>query len=717
MEPRYRFRLYLLTAGILAGFGALLMRLHDFQILRRDKYLGMVPGDSKVTIREPGTRGDITDRNGIVLATNIRDYEVTFNLAEIDAAYRRQHTDRPEVKRIVLEHGMQREKTERDIVGIVLETVIPPLQNLGLARNFNATALRTHYVTHHGLVPFTYRADLSYEEFAKFAEHNLELPGVYLGLNSQRKYPYGTLGSHVLGYMKSWEKADIPEGADRKYDHYIGDAKGIAGIEKTMDDYLRGLEGTREMLKDEKGAIRGMVGYVRPGAGAKVALTLDARVQYLAEETLRHAGRAAAVVMDVETGEVLAMASVPDFDPNNFVPKINPEQWKAYDFSKARKSGNEAEPLLNRCISNFVPGSTFKLGTALSGAIKGYANRTFSCDGFVSYGNAKVGCWIWNKSHGSHGSETLPVAIKNSCNPYFNKLAGVVGSKGMTDGFTMLGFGKPTGIPLPNEAGGVIMGNREWRAKHPGAPVTEHDIALFSIGQSVLATPLQLCSMVTSIANGGKYYQPRIVKKVVAADGTTLVADKPKIEVDLLKQGVKESDLVTIRKGMWMAVNEGGTASAVKLPDIQIGAKTGTAQVNLILKTHDCWTVAFAPFEKPKYAVCVMVQDGGSGGHTAGPLVQHLIRGLINKDRGVKLPLQVQKEYGGHMKPIESIAALEDLPAADPNDTAGEDTGDEVMGDDAGAPPEPEKTTPAAVPTIDPGVDEEGTIPKAVPVR
>ncbi|BCU78822.1 penicillin-binding transpeptidase domain-containing protein [Luteolibacter sp. LG18] len=712
MEPRYRFRLYLLTAAVLVGFGALLMRLHDFQIVRRDKFLGLVPGDTKVTIREPGTRGEITDRNGITLAKNVRDYEVTFNLAEIDAAYRRQHTDRPELERVTMEHGMLRKRTERDIVGIVMETVIPPLQNLGLAKNFSAKALRAHYLTHHGLVPFTYRADLTYEEFAKFAEHNLELPGVSLSLNSQRQYPYGSLGSHVLGYLKGWEKGDIPEGADRKYDHYIGEAKGIAGVESTMDQYLRGPEGTREMLKDEKGAIRGMVGYVRPGTGAKVELTLDARIQYLAEDTLRHAGRAAAVVMDVETGEVLAMASVPDYDPNEFIPKIDGAKWLAYN-------KNTAKPLMNRCISNFVPGSTFKLGTALSGALKGQSNRVFSCDGVVQYGNASVGCWIWNKSRGSHGSETLPVAIKNSCNPYFNKLANTIGPKAMTDGFTMLGFGKPTGIDLPSEAGGVVLGNRQWRASHPGATPTPHDVALFSIGQSVLATPLQLCSMVTAIANGGKYYQPRIIKKVVAMDGSTVIPDKPKLEVDLLREGIKDSDLVTIRKGMWMAVNEGGTASAVKLPDIQIGAKTGTAQVNLLLKTHDCWTVAFAPFEKPKYAVVVMVQDGGSGGHTAGPLVQHIIRGIIGKDRGTKLPLAVQKEYGGHMKAIESIAALEDVPPADPNDTAGDDTGDEVMGDDATAPVpvEPEKTIPTPIPTIDPGVDEEGTIPKAIPVR
>ena len=664
MEPRYRFRLYLLTAGVLVGFGALLTRLHEFQIERREEFLQKVPGDRKVTIREPGVRGEITDRNGITLAKNVRDYEITFNLQEIYEAYRRQHIDTPKLERIVKEGGMERARSERDIVGIVNEVVIPRLQELGLARNYRAGALRAHYLTHMGLVPFQYRIDLTYEEFAKFAEHNLELPGVYLSLHSQRQYPFGSLASHVLGYLKQWDPKDIPEGAGRKFDHYIGEAHGNAGIESTMDNILCGPEGTREMLKDEKGNIRGVVASVRPGIGAKVELTLDARIQYLAEETLRHAGRASAVIMDVGTGEILGMASVPDYDPNDYTPSITKAQLVAY-------RSNKAEPMLNRSISNFTPGSTFKLGTAISGAVKGQAGRVFTCNGYITYGNAKVGCWIWNKSKGSHGSEALPMAIRNSCNPYFNLLANTIGPKAMTDGFTMLGFGKPTGIPLPNEAGGVVIGNRNWRASHPGKSPTQHDVALFSIGQSVLATPLQLCTMVCAIANGGKYYQPRLVRKSTAADGSLLIKDEPKVSVDLLKEGVKESDLTLIRKGMWMAVNEGGTASAVKLPDIQIAGKTGTAQVNPVLNTHHCWTVAFAPFDKPKYAVVVMVQDGDSGGHVAGPLVQHIFRGLMDKENGTKLQLQIQKPYSGHMDKIIAIAAIDNGPPADSGDTAG----------------------------------------------
>lgn len=710
MEPRYRFRLYLLTAGVLVGFGALLTRLHEFQIERREEFLQKVPGDRKVTIREPGVRGEITDRNGITLAKNVRDYEITFNLQEIYEAYRRQHIDTPKLERIVKEGGMERARSERDIVGIVNEVVIPRLQELGLARNYRAGALRAHYLTHMGLVPFQYRIDLTYEEFAKFAEHNLELPGVYLSLHSQRQYPFGSLASHVLGYLKQWDPKDIPEGAGRKFDHYIGEAHGNAGIESTMDNILCGPEGTREMLKDEKGNIRGVVASVRPGIGAKVELTLDARIQYLAEETLRHAGRASAVIMDVGTGEILGMASVPDYDPNDYTPSITKAQLVAY-------RSNKAEPMLNRSISNFTPGSTFKLGTAISGAVKGQAGRVFTCNGYITYGNAKVGCWIWNKSKGSHGSEALPMAIRNSCNPYFNLLANTIGPKAMTDGFTMLGFGKPTGIPLPNEAGGVVIGNRNWRASHPGKSPTQHDVALFSIGQSVLATPLQLCTMVCAIANGGKYYQPRLVRKSTAADGSLLIKDEPKVSVDLLKEGVKESDLTLIRKGMWMAVNEGGTASAVKLPDIQIAGKTGTAQVNPVLNTHHCWTVAFAPFDKPKYAVVVMVQDGDSGGHVAGPLVQHIFRGLMDKENGTKLQLQIQKPYSGHMDKIIAIAAIDNGPPADPSDTAGDDAPDDAPSTES-APivADPDRSTPDTSPTISPEIDEEGTIPKAIPI-
>ena len=727
MEPRFRLRLYLLTALILVGFGTLLSRLHEFQIERQDEFQALVPGNRTVTIREPGIRGEITDRNGIPLARNLRNYVVSFDLDEIARVYRLQNADTPTLDRLTMQGGLPRAKKEKDIVAIVNEWTIKPLQEIGLAKNYNASALRTHYLTHGGLVPFTYRTDLTYEDFARLAERNLEFPGVTLGIRPQRQYAYGTLASHVLGYLKQWEKGDISSADKRAFDHYIGDEKGIAGIEATMDEYLRGPEGSKTVLKDEKGRTVGMLDYTKPGTGARVLLSIDARIQFLLENTLRRAGRAAGVVMDVNTGEVLAMASVPDYDPNAFIPSISREKLIEYG------SNPQLSPFTNRTIAPFEPGSTMKVPTAIAGAVQGIAGRTFSCDGFVPFGNHKIGCWIYNKNGGRHGSLRLPEAIQQSCNPYFNKMANAMGWKAMVDGCSLVGFGKKTGIELPNEDTGILPGSRSWRAARPGAVMTPALTAMMSIGQGdMLATPLQMAAMVSTVANGGKYFQPRLVKKVTADDGKVLVPDIPKLEIDLLQSGVKETDLILIREGMRKAVNEaGGTAGKVRMEDIVVAAKTGTSQTtDNGKKSNNSWIISFAPFDKPRYAVVILVQAGGSGGAVCGPLVNTVYTGLFAKENGMRLPLKPQTEYKGHLDRIEAIEPLKDVlasieaseiangetTAANPDDELGE-TGEEVG---EVLPDTPLGLTPATIspqPTITPETDREGqVIPRATPI-
>ncbi|HEX7260978.1 MAG TPA: penicillin-binding transpeptidase domain-containing protein, partial [Luteolibacter sp.] len=544
MEPSYRFRLYLLTALVLVAFGALLTRLHEFQIVRRDEFLQLVPGNRTVTIREPGIRGEITDRNGITLARNFRNYEVSFNLDEIRKAYLTQHEEDPTIHRLIKEKGLPRKRSEKDIVGIVEESTLSVMEKLKLFRPYTAKDLRTHYLTHGGLIPFSYRSDLNFEEFSKFAEHNLDLPGVYLTLRPQRQYPYGSLASHVLGYLKQWEKGDVPESATRKFDHYIGDAKGIAGVEATMDEVLRGLEGQKTIIKDEKNRTIRMSDYTKPGTGAKLQLTIDARVQYLLENTLRLAGRAAGVVMDVNTGEVIAMASVPDYNPNDFIPSISQKNWNDY------RANLQLAPFTNRSISQFTPGSTMKIPTAIAGALSGMAGRRINCNGFVTYGNTQVGCWIWNKNHGSHGSQSLSEAIQHSCNPYFNTMANTIGWKAMVEGCQMVSIGKRTGIELPQEDPGILPGSRAWRSAYPNAVMTPHETAGLSMGQGTsMATPLQMCGVAATVANGGKYFRPRIVKKVVGENGKIIIDDTPKLEIDLIHAGIKPADFELIRKG------------------------------------------------------------------------------------------------------------------------------------------------------------------------
>lgn len=712
METISKFRIYLLTALVLGGFGVLVNRLHEFQIERRYEFLNRVPGNQSVTVREPGIRGIISDRSGVPLARNRRQYEVSFNLAEIQQAY---ITEQRAQKKSPTGKSASKEK-EKDIVAIVNETTIAQLRKLDLARNYNASALRTHFLTHGGLVPFRYRSDLSFEEFSKLAEHNIELPGVYLALRPQREYPLGTLASHVLGYLKQWEKGDIEKTDERRFTHYIGSEKGIAGVEATMDALLRGPEGIKTIVRNEKGRTIRMSDYTKPGTGATVRLTIDARKQLLLENALRHAGRAAGVIMDPNTGEILAMASVPDYDPNAFIPSISQDRWKSYN------SNRLLSPLTNRAISEYAPGSTMKLATAIAGALQGQAQRSFSCDGYVAYGKHQIGCWIWNQSKGSHGSIGLTTAIQKSCNPYFNKLANSIGWRDMVQGCGKVGLGKPTGVELPGEKPGILPGSDAWLNSHPGATMSAALTAMLSIGQGdSMATPLQIAAMTASIANRGTYLQPRIVKSAISEEGKTLIADKPKAIRNLIQDGIKPDDLQLIRKGMWLAVNSGGTAGKVRISEAEVAAKTGTAQtVENGKKSNNSWITSFAPYEEPRYVVCVLAQNAGSGGGVCGPLVNLIYKGLFGDEKDQRLPLRAQTEFVGNTDRIEHIDLPKNALAEIRKPANGDETDlDEYeTGDEAGIPSNtsPNITIPPT-PTLTPEVDPEGTvIPRALPV-
>ncbi|MCP5535312.1 MAG: penicillin-binding protein 2 [Akkermansiaceae bacterium] len=703
MEPRYRLRLYLLTALVLIGFGALLSRLYQYQIKERSRFLKQVPSNYTITIREPGIRGDITDRNGVILAQNLRNYEVVFNLDEIRDDYKRhlletKGKDDPKVK------DFRKIKTHE----IINEWVRPKLALHKLDKKYRASALDTHYITHGGLVPFTFRDDLTYDQFAHFAEHNLELPGVDVRVSPRRQYLYGSLASHVLGYVKQWEKGEISPEEKRKFKHYTGDSKGIAGIEATMNGYLTGEEGIKTLLKNEKGEVLQMVDYIKPDVGSRVELTIDSRVQCLVENTLRRVGRAAAVVMDPNTGEVLAMASIPDFTPSFFVPSIDPAAWKNYN-------SNRAHPLVNKAINNFTPGSTFKLPTAIAAAMHGHAYDSESCPGYVSYGNIKIHCW----KRTGHGTLGLQESIQRSCNCYFMRIANEIGSTKMLNSFQLLGLGQKTGIELPSESAGFIPGNRYWRRElRPGASVTPSITGMMSIGQSdSAATPLQMAALVSTIANRGQYYKPRLVKRVIHPRQGIIVQNRPNLKVNLLQEGLKPEHLERIRKGMWLAANElGGTARRASVKDRDVSAKTGTAQtVDMGIKSNDAWTVAFAPYDQPKYVVVVAVKRGSSGGAVAGPLVHLILRGLFARDEGLTLPLSKMKEFNGDFIVRASVELPDEGGLLDIAYEDGGETGNEISDIPMAAPITDTSTPRVAKPTIKQEADAEGsTAPKAI---
>ena len=701
MEPRFRFRLYLFTAIVLIGAGTLLTRLYRFQIDDKEYYRKLIPGESTITIRDPGVRGTIVDRNGEFLAKNVRNYELVLNLEEIHSEWERQHSEQRPGRRKI---GMTVPTAERsrEIVTIVKEAIVPRLKEHGIEPRYSSKALQTHYVTHGGLVPFTFPVDLTYEQFARLAEHNLEMAGVYVTVRPRRQYPFGTLACHILGYIKQWEKGDISEEARENYDHYLGDGTGSTGIEATMDEHLQGSPGHRVLRKDEKGRILGEVvdDRIDPDQGKQVVLTIDARAQYLVENILRRAGRAAAVVIEVNTGEVIAMASIPNYNPNSFIPSIDSAKWKSY-------KTNKAYPLINRAITSFTPGSTFKLPTAVTACMNGKTNFSHRCSGHLAFGRTgrlKIACW---KTAG-HGRLILPNAIQRSCNPYFMQLANELGAAKMAETFRILNLGRPTGIKLPAEDQGIVPGSAWWRREYrPGEPMTPARLAMLAIGQDDSeATPLQMAAMVASIANGGKYYRPRIIKRVVDPKKGVVVSDIPELKVDLLSKGMTRAQLEEIRNGMWRAASlPGGTARRAAPKDMEIGAKTGTAQTtDFSRKSHNAWTVAFAPYEQPKFAIAVVVQNGKSGGKVAGPLVHMMLRGLFAAENGLRLPLNRMGEVRGNFDPIEEIPLPDGDLLALAIDEEGE-TGEEAS--EAQSPDAPVKVKPRAIPlpSITPDAD------------
>lgn len=694
-RPRYRYRIYILTLMVLVGCGVLMTQLYDFQINRQDEFRKLVPTNYEVQIREPGVRGEITDRNGVVLAKNNRNYQLVFNIKEIHQAFLQQFRE---------DHKGEKDVVAPGIIDIINNWVRPKLALQGIDSKYSARALEAHYKTHSGLVPYVFRDDLSYNQFAHFAEHNLELPGVYVTVSPRRIYPYGSLASHSLGYLKQWEKGDVPA----EFKHYTGDPKGISGIEATMDQYMRGNEGVRTILKNEKGKNLRVVDYLKPSQGSDVELTIDAKIQYLTETVLRRAGRAAAVVMDPRTGEVLAMASVPDFDPNDFIPNISSDRYAFY-------RDNKSAPFLNRSISTFPPASTFKIPSAIAGSLNGLHSMSCDCTGYTSYGKAKIRCW---KTWG-HGVLGLEEALQRSCNPYFMKIANTLGTEKMVDTFSKLGLGQQTGIRLPRESAGILPGSIDWKRRYRNKVMTPALTGMLAIGQGDSeATPLQMVTLVSAVANGGKLYQPRIVREVSHKDLGIQIANRPKLRLDLIKDGLAKSDLDAIREGMFRAANKiGGTAGRAAPNDIKIGAKTGTAQTtDLGIKTHVAWTVAFAPYDNPRYAVAVAVKRGGSGGKVAGPLVKLILTGIFAQEEGHELPLKKQTPYVGNTDLISEISLPDDNPLAAAFMADGE-TGDEASSIVV-INPEPEIPEDLPLPSIRAEIDSRGSvIPRAIPIN
>ncbi|MEQ1842766.1 MAG: penicillin-binding transpeptidase domain-containing protein, partial [Verrucomicrobiales bacterium] len=395
------------------------------------------------------------------------------------------------------------------------------------------------------------------------------------------------------------------------------------------------------------GVIRGEISYEPPTAGADVVLTIDAKIQYIAEEAMRSIGRGAAVIMDPRNGDVLAMVSVPSYNPNLFIPAVSPDDWNRY-------STDESSPMYNRALSQHPPGSTFKIPIALAGCLSHTNHRNFYCGGGVQYGEKFMQCWIGAKG-GRHGSLDLSEAIKRSCNCYFYQYGNDTGIRNILDITGKLGLSRKTGIPLDGEMSGLVP-SPEW-LKLRGLAWSDAYTAMTSIGQGFTeATPLQMCSVTCTVANGGKVFQPRLIRKVLEKDGKTVVPDEPVLKTDLAQDGLSARDLDQVKRGMWKVVNEeGGTAGRARSPNFAVAGKTGTAQTGNSREPTNAWFISFAPYEEPELAVAIFIHNADSGGKCGAPIAGHIIKQIMALKHGYVVEAKPLVEAKGNFDRIDLV--------------------------------------------------------------
>ncbi|MCX6958910.1 MAG: penicillin-binding protein 2 [Verrucomicrobia bacterium] len=659
-------RKILILAGILmVALLILLLRMWYVQIYKGAGYKARIKGHSQLTVRLPAVRGEICDRHGVPLVENRASMEVEFYLPDIVRAWKEEHGSIPKLKYWGLDHGMRALKEQPDIVKIVNESIVPRLEKLGLAGDYNSRKLQLHF-RDNAEVPYVYRQDLDFETMARFSENNLDLPGVTVTLKPVRHYVYGALAAHLFGYVGVPKEIDKEEAS--LFNFYQPDIEGKAQVEEAYNDVLKGTAGTRFLQRNAHGVIDGETSRIEPKQGSKVYLTIDAGIQYIVEKALRVVGRGAAVVLDPNTGEILAMASVPSFDPNQFVPSISRADWE-------KLSKDQTDPLMNRAINAYAPGSTFKLCTALAGIRAGISNKEFDCSGGVQYGDKYMKCWVLTAKPQMppHGHQDLSTAIKNSCNAYFFQYGNAAGIDQIDAVGGMLGLGQKSELPLNNVASGVLPGSEWLSQNYPRERWSPGYTANTSIGQGfVLATPLQMAVIAATVANGGSVYQPHLVDKVVAQDGTVLKEEPIKIRSDLIKEGgILPDQFEKVRKGMWKVVNDDtGTARKARVKDSVVAGKTGTAQFfRNGVKDYHTWFLCFAPYDKPRYVVAVFVQGGKSGGSVPAPIAAKILEQIFAMEKGQEVKLEALAPALGNFQPIAGIDFSKQFPSQYGSDT------------------------------------------------
>jgi penicillin-binding protein 2 len=667
--PEMRRRSKVFGLCVLVAFFAIAGRLFYLQVIEGDSFYRLTTDSIVRTEILPAVRGQIRDRKGRLLATVRPSYNLYVT------------------PRLLTSEAFARLRTVLGMNGDEAIDVWERVQGTNAAAGAGGAGAAA--ASRDKERPVLLAEDISREAMASI-ETGLDVPGVKIVSVPRRSYPNGALAAHVLGFMNEVSAEELRTKKDEGY--RAGDLVGRSGIERQWEGYLRGRTGFQKIVVDRRGLPKPDLREITDGPtsraavpGNHVVLTLDLDAQKIADRALRGVSAGAAIVLDVDTGRVLALVSKPDFDPNELSGHLTPD-------AEQRLLTDRYRPLRDKTLSEtYYPGSTFKAVSALAALedrLVTPEERT-KCHGSYEIGRRRFRCTK------THLSVAMHDAIVQSCNVYFYELGA---RPGMMDRLAKygadLGLGAPSGLGLNGEEGGFLPTEEWYREQKRQNPKSEG----FQVGQALNAvigqgstrvTLLQMAALYGAIANGGKLWLPQIVDHVEAPDGEVVEEFAPRVRREL---SVSQESLSFVRDALVGVVNEPkGTAFKVRSKDVELAGKTGTAQVRgrkadptggYESMTH-AWFVGFAPAGRPRIALAVLVEHGGHGGEVAAPIAVEIVdnyfttvapdqknvpRALVTRRRAAPAPVEPAVPAAAEAPPMRLDLSKPDSPADAPEE-------------------------------------------------
>lgn len=568
---------------IIVGYVAIsIVQLFSMQILNGPVYSERSNENSVKPIYQTAPRGILFDRNGNVLVGN----KPSFTLRITPSEY-------------------------KDSLNPYLETI------LGYEKGYLAKLLKTSE-SYSKFIPRRIAKDVDFKVIAWYEENSSKLPGVDYVMETQRDYSFGVMGAHMFGYTKEIPASILQK---RKNEYMMGDEIGFSGIEKTYEDILRGKKGINYMLVDSR---QKTIGSFKEGKeniptikGYDLILGIDKDAQKVAEEAFKEK-RGAVVAIEPSSGEILAFVSAPEFNLNDFATVTSSKK-----FSELMQ--DEDKPMLNRATMGYYsPGSTFKMVSAIAALEEGIIDTTtrISCPGGFQYGNHFFKCLH------THGSTDIYSSIEKSCNTFYYSTVVKLGLDRWSKYSKLLGFGHKTNVDISEEYPGIVPSTEYYNKVYGKNGWTKGFVVSLGIGQGELSvTPIQMAQYAAFIANYGKTAKPHFLKAYIDTKTNKRIYVKP----NYMDTGISKRTFDIVRKAMWLVVNGAGTATNIKDPKLNIAGKTGTAQ-NPHGKDHAIF-IGFAPYDNPKIAIAVIVENAGFGSTAAAPIARDVIKAYLQKEK------------------------------------------------------------------------------------